>query len=344
MKIGKAKNGGAKKFFNVKEGDNVFRILPPMGKLADEGKWSLYYRVEWGYKNSEGRTKLFQDPRVVNRKTGMVEVESAAHLRRELLKKKQAETAAAFKAGKASKEDLNKISELVKRFNLESKHHMNAVDLEGNIGLLKIGHKTKLALDAEMDKLRKEGIEPTSVEKGVYFVITRSGKGRDTAYSVSQYREKRQVMIDGQSTVIEQPKYHAMDDSFISRLDAEAFELSDLYPAPTAEEVEKIVKGGPEVLDSVLARYAKKAPVAKSQPVAQTTEAAAVESNLEELGLEGLDDVADLAVSTIETTESIKQEVASDQPVAQTAATEEDSLLADLDQDELDFLKEIEAM
>ena len=50
MKIGKPKYGNGKKIFKIKDGDNVYRILPPLGKLADAGKWSVYQKVEWGYK------------------------------------------------------------------------------------------------------------------------------------------------------------------------------------------------------------------------------------------------------------------------------------------------------
>ncbi|MHA1675946.1 MAG: hypothetical protein ACTSU6_02095, partial [Candidatus Njordarchaeales archaeon] len=81
MKVGKTKYGGGKKVFKLKDGDNVYRILPPLGKLADAGRYSQYYRVEWGYKNSKGQNRPFQDCRVVNRSNNMVEVESPSHLK-----------------------------------------------------------------------------------------------------------------------------------------------------------------------------------------------------------------------------------------------------------------------
>ena len=38
MKIGKAKYGAGKKtYFKLKDGDQTFRILPPLGDLADDG-------------------------------------------------------------------------------------------------------------------------------------------------------------------------------------------------------------------------------------------------------------------------------------------------------------------
>lgn len=254
MKVGEAKFGSKKKFFNFKDGDNVFRILPALGSLADKGIWSKYYKVCWGYKNSEGRTKLFQDCRVVNRETKMVEIESAAHQRVEQLKAKQAE----LKKNGADKATMDKMSAMLMRYNIEGKHHVNAVNLKGEIGLLKIGHKAKMALDSLIKKLREEeGVNALGVENGLYINFNRTGRNRDTLYQVSVYQQKVKANVNGKDQIIEQRVFHTMDDAFISRLDAEAFELADMYPAPTSEEIEQIVKGGPEVLDVVLAKYKK---------------------------------------------------------------------------------------
>lgn len=255
MKVGKAKFGSNKKFFKIEDGDNVYRILPPLGNLADKGMWSKYYRVEWGYKNSEGRTKLFQDCRQTNRETGMVEIESAAHLKREQLKQNLAKVSEDFKAGKATKEDVIDARRLTMKFNVESKHHVNAVNLKGEIGLLKLGHRAKLSLDAQIKKLKDEGVDALGIENGVYFNIYRSGTGRDTVYQVSIYTEKVEANVNGERQLIEKRKTHTMDEAFISRLDSEAFELDDMYPAPTSEEIEAIVNGGPEVLDQVISKY-----------------------------------------------------------------------------------------
>jgi hypothetical protein len=88
MKLGKPKyEQSNKNYFAFKKDQNTFilRVLPPMGELADAGKWSVYHRVEFGYKTSDGKLKPFLSPRVVNF-NGMVEVESEAHKRREGLK------------------------------------------------------------------------------------------------------------------------------------------------------------------------------------------------------------------------------------------------------------------
>ena len=78
VKLGKPKyEQGTKNYFSFKKGQDMFilRILPPMGELADEGKWSVYHRVEFGYAGTDGKMKPFLSPRVVNYDK-MVEVES----------------------------------------------------------------------------------------------------------------------------------------------------------------------------------------------------------------------------------------------------------------------------
>ena len=80
MELGKANYGTGKEIFKIMDGDNIYRILPPMGKLAKSGKWNQYYRVEWGFKNSAGKNRTFQDVRVVNFQTQMVELMGQIYL------------------------------------------------------------------------------------------------------------------------------------------------------------------------------------------------------------------------------------------------------------------------
>lgn len=257
MQVGKAKYGVGKKVFKIKDGNNVFRILPPIGKLAEAGKWSMYYRVEWGYKNSEGKNKPFLDCRKVNFQTKMVEIESAAHLRREALKKQKEQIVEAFRAGNATKEQVQEVTDLLKQYNLDSKHYLNVVDLNGEIGLLKIGHKAKLSLDSELKKLRETGVDPLSVDDGRFINFFRSNPEtgfRDIVTTASVYKENVQAIVNGVEQILQQDKSHSMDEAFIARLEFEAFELSGMYPTPSAEEVGRLVTEGTPAVDEILGK------------------------------------------------------------------------------------------
>lgn len=244
MKIGTAKFGfQKKKNFKIKDGDNTYRILPPLGELADEGKWSVFYKIHYGYKNSKGKMRVFQSSLVKNRKSGMIEVPDAAvarieklKLQFETLKKKENKT-------KAEKEAMEQIGTLVSgqkpMYNVDSNHYMNVVDEQGNIGILKIRHRAKTALDQAISKLRESGVNPLSINDGRFFTFTRSGTGLDTTFSVSVKQEKLNVPGIGE---VKKDIVHVLSEELIGRLSEEAAELNKMFRALTAEEIERVVK------------------------------------------------------------------------------------------------------
>lgn len=239
MKIGKAKYGiTQKKYFKLKDGESTFRILPPLGELADKGVWSMFYKVHYGYKNSKGKLRVFQSSLVKNRKSGMVEVPDAAVERIEMLKAKLEEAKAA-----GNKAVTEKIGPLVSgkkpMYNVDSNHYLNVIDSQGNIGVLKLRHRAKTALDAVIKKLREKGIDPLSVDNGRYFTFTRTGTGLDTSFAVEVSAETIQVQGVGE---VKRDIVHKLNDELISRLGDEAAQLDKLFRAISAEDIAAIVK------------------------------------------------------------------------------------------------------
>lgn len=237
MKLGKAKYGGNKKqYFKLKEGQSTFRILPPMGDLADDGVWSLYYRVHYGYTNAAGKSRPFESSLVKDGKK-MVTSPDAAVERLDKLKAKYDE---AKKAGdKKVVEMLGKlVSESKSRYNLDNNHYMNAIDTQGNIGVLKLRHTAKKALDVLIRELRDKNIDPLDADNGRFFTFTRSGMGRETTFAVKV--ATKTILVDGVGEV-EQAIVHKLDESIISRLKNEAAELQKLFKKPTSSQVDQIV-------------------------------------------------------------------------------------------------------
>lgn len=239
MKIGKAKYGfTSKKYFKLKDGESTFRILPPLGELADEGRWSMFYKIHYGYKNTKGKLRVFQSSLVKNRKTKMIEVPDAAQERIDTLKAKLEEAKAANQ--KAVVEKLGKlVSGQKPMYNVDSNHYMNVIDSQGNIGVLKLRHRAKQALDEKIKKLREKGIDPLSVDNGRYFVFTRSGTGLDTAFSVEILQERLNVEGVGE---VNRDVVHKLSEELINRLGEEAAELGKLFRALTADEIARIVQ------------------------------------------------------------------------------------------------------
>ncbi len=252
MKIGNANYSGGykkKKYFKLKDGENVYRILPPLGALADEGRWSMFYNVHYGYKNSKGENRPFQSPLVQNKKTKMIDAADPALERLEKGK-------AALEKAKAANdlpmiERLSKLfgnGKILAQFNMDNNHHVNAINMQGEIGTLQLRHRCKVALDAEIKRLNAAGVDPLSVENGRVFVFRRSGVGLDTVFAVSVLKKK--MTIEGVGEV-EQEVVHKLTPDIISRLGSEAAQLEKLFKRPTSEEVARIVKEGATAVDEI---------------------------------------------------------------------------------------------
>src|ERR1700687_913800 len=251
--FGKAKFSGNKRnWWKLKDGDNgPYRVLPPIGDLQEDGRWSVYYKLHYGYRNSKGDMRTFESPEVKNYKTKMIDVPDAALDRINQLKAKLEE---AQKAGDATMVEqlLKLVGGKKSRYNLDSNHYLNVMDLQNNIGILKIRHRAKLALDGTIKTLRDSGVEPLDPNTGRWFTFHRTGTGRDTVYQVSVYKKKFHVEGVGE---VEKDLIHTITPDiakrcFVIRKDGtfeykEAARLDTLYKKPTAEEVERIVKEGP---------------------------------------------------------------------------------------------------
>lgn len=250
MKIGSAnynQRGSKKHYHKLAKGEGVvgvFRIVPPIGDLADKGIWAIFYKVHYGYRNSENRMKLFLSPEVVNRSSRMIEVEDAAKRRIDNLRAKYSEA-----RNSGNQEAANGLKELLRTFNLENRWHMNAIDLSGKIGLLKLPHTAKKDLDNEIKKLTAKGVDPLSVDQGRFFAIIRNIDGQKVTYKVQVYKEEVETKDYGK---VEKDVVHALGDDIISRLSVEAFELDKLYKAPSSDQVERIVKEGKSAVDEIL--------------------------------------------------------------------------------------------
>lgn len=256
--FGKAKFGGnSRNWYKLKDGVNgPYRIIGPIGDLADDGKWSVYYKIHYGYKNSEGKMRTFESPEVRNHKTKMIDVKDAALQRINDLKTKLDQ---AQKAGNA--ELVEQLLKLVggrkSRFNLDANHYLNVFDLQGNIGILKIRHRAYLALKAKIDELRSQGVEPLDPTTGRYFTFLRSGNGNETIYQVGVYKQKLQ--IEGVGEVEKDIVHNLLSDKnriFTRNEDGsfnykEAARLDRLFKKPTAAEVERIVNEGERAVDEI---------------------------------------------------------------------------------------------
>ena len=246
--------------YKLKDGDNVYRILPAMGDLASDGIWSVYYNVVFGFKTSDGKHQPFQSPLVEKtttvdgKKVKTITIPCAATA---LVRKLKDQMEQAKEAGNTTQ--ASQLAKLVGDFpvmgvySLNNDHYLNVVDRQGNVGQLKLGHKAMQALKTEIDRIRKEeGFDPLSPDNGRFFNIRRSGKGRDTVNNVTVVKGKIEAVVNGVTKLVDEDVVHSIDDTLLNRLletrkdgtwkYKEAADLTKLFKSPTSEEVELIVK------------------------------------------------------------------------------------------------------
>ena len=238
----KASFGGGQQYkkknhYKLKDGDLVARIVPPMTKFTNDTRgWLRYHSVHFGYKNVEGKLRMFESPLVKNNKTKMIEVPDAALDRLNDLKAKLEQAKKDGNTPLVAK--LNTLVGYKGVYSVDNNYHMNVILLDGSIGELKIRYKAKLDLEREIKRLEAEGVNPLSEEDGRFFVFHRDGMSLDTNFKVSVYTEKLDVPNVGK---VDRQIPHKITPELWARLEEEAFDLVDLFSKPTAEEVAEIV-------------------------------------------------------------------------------------------------------
>jgi hypothetical protein len=239
--------------WKIKDGDNIYRILPPLGKLAAQGVWAVFDSIHWGFKG----TKFSRPFKCIQRKNKnkMVivqcpECDKIAEYQLQLKQAQDEKKAEGFSEEKI-KEFVKPLSDWLYNHNLDKKWYVNAVSQDGQIGRLAMPHKMYQALQQKIDKLRNEdGIEPIGADGGVWFVLNRTGKFNQTAFAVDVVMTTEDLGGGRKAKVI---KPAPLTDELKSRLKAEAFDLSDNSRVLTYDEIKRVVESSydPEEVDHV---------------------------------------------------------------------------------------------
>ena len=232
--------------FKLEEGDNVFRILPAVTKTQGEkGRWNVYWAVHWGYKNSAGKLRPFASCEEKDYKTKTVTVVDPAVVRIEQLQRMYDEA-----KDQNNAVNMAKIAPLLKRYTLNKKYYVNAMDMAGKISILPLPYTVKTELEKLLDRLNKEDkVNGLSPSNGRFFVIHRSGSGFQTKYSV---RVAQKSESHPQYGTIKIDMVSTLNESDINRVINEARDLTTLFKKPTQAEIERMVREGEPAVDEIL--------------------------------------------------------------------------------------------
>lgn len=203
--FGQPKQGGSDtnwKDHKIEDGKSeAFRIAPPIKSLKAKGFWKFYHRLHYGYsvvneQNPDKRTiRPFVCIERTNRSTGMLEQDCPECDYIETLEKNLETLKLKAKEKGMSDEQVDEFlktaRQSVREHNVEKKFYVLAKNSAGEWGTLKLGYKTMQQLDMLIAKYQadNDGAHPLDPKGGIWFRVSRTGKGTATLYTVAYETE-----------------------------------------------------------------------------------------------------------------------------------------------------------
>lgn len=302
----KQNNSGVCPTFSVtkKEPEGVFRFYPV---VVDEktGRMSQYAATHWGFAGTDPqnptamRLRPFKCIEQVNWQTKEIKVECPQCTRYREAEAARDNQSAELRSqlnadGKTESEiedilktALTPANEWLRKYNCDRKHYYAVKrQKDGANGHLKVSSKTKKKIEIEFERLfNEEGVDPTSLDQGVWLSIRRiDDKGDDI---VSVLTEKVDAEVNGRKVKVNQIVPAPISEEEASKALEEIRDLTTVGGyVLTAEQITLLTQSSedPEEIDRIFAmnQTARKsdepaAPkaVAKAQPTPASTPAVA---------------------------------------------------------------------
>lgn len=231
----------------VKDGHNVFRILPPFGE-ASNGYPYRKWQIIWGLIDpASGRPRPFASSMTSEKKCPVSEYVQN-------LKKKAENLKSQLQAAGVSEEDqktrLGALNKLISDLNPKTVYIYNAADRSGEVGLLEVKSTAQKKLKAEMAQyIQDYNQDPTSLnsedtDSGVWFDFIRSGMGRDTEYDVKKVAIKTKNPTTGKVTF--EDDRSPLPDAVVENYDNLAYDLTAVYQVKSYDELAEILEANME--------------------------------------------------------------------------------------------------
>jgi hypothetical protein len=259
-KLDGGRKGSGKTFFKLEDGNNLFRILPPMWSLADSDRYYKYWRIHWGFSTSDGHqtpvvcTERKDKNKVVVERCAICDMVEEA--KRELNY---------LKENGASPEQLKTFEDSrINPYEGRGAYYVYAVNSAGEIGILQMKKTMKEAYEAKYRELSDEGIQADGVN-GVYMNFKRTGQGRyNTKYTV-------EVAMEADPTNPRSKRYkeHVLTEDLINKIENTTQDLTKLYNYIPREEMEALAASSDGddrkfLVDRIFSKGQKTEPVIQS--------------------------------------------------------------------------------
>src|ERR1035437_1068406 len=231
----------------VKDGHNVFRILPPFTE-ASNGYPYRKWQIIWGLTDPEtGRARPFASSMTSEKKCPVTEYV-------QLLKKKAEQIKGQLQAAgndeETIKEQMKGFNTFIGDINPKTIYVYNAADKAGEVGLLELKSTAHKDMKKEMNLYVQEvNQDPTSLnsasaDSGVWFDVIREGLGFNTEYSVKRCQNR----VKNGTKVSYEDDQTPLPDSVVENYDNLAYDLSAIYQIKTYEELQEILSANMENL------------------------------------------------------------------------------------------------
>lgn len=269
----------------VKDGHNIYRILPPFGENSN-GYPYRKWQIIWGLTDPEsGRARPFASSMTSEKRCPITEFVNSLKARAETM-------TAELKASGASAEDIKArladLQGLIGNLIPKTVYVYNATDKSGEVGLLELKSTAHKDMKTKMNEyINDYNQDPTSLnsaddDSGVWFDIVRSnetGQFRDTKYTVNKVQTKVREASGKVSFVDDRSP---LPDSVVENYDNLGYDLSAIYQTKTYEDLQAILDANlPGIIELVpdadlnVEPNLAAAPVANAKPAARTAPAQA---------------------------------------------------------------------
>jgi len=225
----------------VKDGHNVFRILPPFGE-ASNGYPYRKWQIIWGLTDPEsGRARPFASSMTSEKRCPVTEYVNELKKRADTLEAQLKASGSDKDAVTARMKDLR---ELINNLSPKTVYIYNAADKAGEVGLLELKSTAHKAMKTQMNQyIQDYNQDPTSLnsaddDSGVWFDITRQGLGRDTEYDVL----KCQTRVKNGAALSFVDDRSPLPDSIIQNYDNLAYDLTSVYQVKSFDELNEILQ------------------------------------------------------------------------------------------------------
>jgi hypothetical protein len=285
-------------YFNLKNGDNIYRIMPAMFSCLEAGHWSVYYAKHFGYTNEEGKSTNYICLRAYDNQTGAMIQDCPFCLDQEQKKKDMERLAlevndlqnklhkARVEGGDAAavEQQLDDTTEAHNKarnlYNPRSaRFWVNAMNMNGEFGLLPLPKTVYEALvgkkvqDLKTNRYtrsqgllqrtkEKDKLDALNVNEGVWFVISREGSTQfDTEYKIAVLKEEIELPS---GDIVEKTKRAVLSDQQKREALTKCKDLRKVFDHIILEpEQARLITGG----------SGKAATAVMNQPVATTSAA-----------------------------------------------------------------------